>query len=119
MKEFDSVFSKYIRSFAAKDGICTCYTCGHQAPIAKMHAGHYVSRFYKATRWSEVNVQVQCPMCNLWRRGDPVTFRINLVRDYGEAAVEQLEQDRKISFKLEPLWLQEKINHYKSLLKIV
>ena len=39
-----------------------------------MHAGHFQSRRHLATRWDELNVQVQCPRCNLFNQGEQYTF---------------------------------------------
>lgn len=113
VKELDAVVSKWVRySHANKDGICTCYTCGHQVEAKKIHCGHYISRFYKATRWDLNNLRPQCMMDNLWKRGDLVTFRENLVKEIGLATVEKMEASRKLSFKLDRVWLIEQIDTY-------
>ena len=117
VKELDALVSRFVRLSAAdQNGICTCYTCGHKVHYKNIHAGHYVSRFYKATRWDLRNVKPQCMMDNLWKRGDPVVFRENLVRDYGEAVVKELEASRHISRKMEREYLLSEIAHYTYLL---
>lgn len=94
-KRLDSVFSQFIRySRADKEGKCPCYTCGHIYPVKKLHNGHYLLRGYKATRWDESNCRPQCGVCNLWRKGEPVVFRENLVKELGEKNVVALEQRR-------------------------
>lgn len=116
MKDLDAVFSRWVRlSFADKDGIVSCYTCGYQNHYKKMQNGHYISRFYKQTRWDERNCRVQCAMCNLWKNGDATTFRENLVKEYGEQVVQEMEASRKISQKLDHDWLIERIAFYTSL----
>lgn len=117
VKELDTVFSRWVRVSHAKEEICTCYTCGHQLHWKKIHAGHYISRFYKATRWDERQVLPQCAMCNLWKRGDPTTFRENLVRDLGEETVREIESSRKTLTKLDRSFLEERISHYQQALK--
>lgn len=115
MKDLDAVFSRFVRlSNANADGMVECYTCPHVVHYKKIHAGHYVSRFYKATRWDEDNVRPQCMMDNLWKRGDPVVFRENLVKELGEARVKELEQSRHISMKLQREFLCEKIAYYET-----
>ena len=89
VKELDRLFSLFIRNKYPKQ----CYTCGYKAD--KLHCGHYISRFYKQTRWDERNCRPQCVMCNLWKRGDPVTFRAKLVDELGSSVVEQMEDSRK------------------------
>lgn len=113
IKELDKRFSLKTRlKYADKEGICTCYTCGHKAHYKKMQAGHYISRFYKKTRWDERNVRVQCVLCNLWKRGDSVPFRQKLVEEYGEKAVKEMELSRNETQKLEKEWLLEKLKEY-------
>lgn len=113
MKELDAVFSRFIRLSAAdKDGIVSCYTCGHRNHWKKMQNGHYVSRFYKATRWDESNCRIQCSMCNMWKRGDLITFRINLVNELGESHVRFLEESRNVINRLDATVLSEKITYY-------
>lgn len=61
VKELDALFSRFIRlSFVDNEGNVKCYTCSYKAPLKKMQAGHFVSRFYKETRWNEDNVRPQC-----------------------------------------------------------
>lgn len=118
VKELDVIFSKYVRlSSADKDGIVSCYTCGHRNHWKKMQNGHYVSRFYKATRWDENNCRVQCAMCNLWKRGDLITFRQKLVVELKEGGVKYLEESRNVSEKLDPGQLAKKIAIYKVLIE--
>lgn len=70
---------------------------------------------YMSVRWDEMNVKPQCGVDNLWRKGEPVVFRENLVRDYGEEAVKALEARRHTLFKVTPEFLQETIAHYQAL----
>lgn len=112
-KNLDLIFSRFVRVKNANDeGICTCYTCGHKAHYKKMQAGHWVSRFYKRVRWDERNVRPQCPMCNLWKNGDPVVFRENLVKEIGEEQVKELESMRHELFKTSREYLQQKTKEY-------
>ena len=110
-KQLDRVVSLVVRLRASdENGICACYTCGHRNHYKKMQNGHYLSRFYKAVRWDTRNLRVQCPMCNLWKRGDPIVFRENLIKELGESVVLELESARHKITKLEPQDLLEKID---------
>lgn len=86
-----------------------CFTCGKIFPIKKLHCGHYVSRWYKAARWDFDNCRPQCAMCNLWRKGDSVRFRQNLIKEIGIERVEAVEAKRDVPTKLTREFLQAKI----------
>lgn len=111
IKEADRLFSLRVRqnSWPKNSDIKYCYTCSHPAHWKKMHNGHYLSRYYKAARWHEDNCRIQCMMCNLWKRGDPIAFRQNLVEEIGEARVLAIEALRDAPIKLSREFLQAKI----------
>lgn len=121
IKTADSAFSRLVRLKGAdKDGYNTCYTCGHRAHYKKLHAGHYLSRYYKAARWDFDNVRPQCPMCNLWKKGDTITFRANLLKEIGEERVAAVEAKRSVSLKLSKDYLESLIKNldsYKSMVE--
>lgn len=48
-------------------------------------------------------------MCNLWKRGDPIAFRQNLVEEIGEARVLAVEKLRDAPLKLSREYLEELI----------
>ncbi len=112
-KKLDSVFSLYIRHRDA--GIC--YTCGVQKMPSEMQCGHYVSRVKTNLRWSEDNCHCQCYACNCMKHGDLITYRENLVKEYGLAFVENMEAMRFDTIKLTSEWYHGMIDHYKALLK--
>lgn len=91
-EQLDKVFSEFIRRrHAAHDGTVTCYTCGKRDHWKKMHAGHFMSRGKKSTRWHEQNVQVQCPACNIFRAGEQYKFAQQLDADHGQGTAEKLQ----------------------------
>ena len=45
-------------------------------------------------------------MCNLWKRGDPVVFRRNLIAEIGEARVLAVEKLRDAPIKLSRPFLE-------------
>lgn len=86
-----------------------CFTCGKWYPIKKLHCGHYLSRYYKAARWNYDNARPQCMMCNMWKRGDPIVFRRNLINEIGEARVLAVEALRDAPIKLSREYLESLI----------
>lgn len=110
MQRADALLSSRTRQRgASSDGYNVCYTCGNVRPWKKLHNGHYLSRFYKAARWHEDNCRPQCMMCNLWKRGDPIRFRQNLINEIGEARVLAVEALRNAPIKLSREFLEAKI----------
>ena len=87
-------FSKFIRNRDSSRLGCRCYTCEKYYPIKLMQAGHYVSRRINATLFNEMNVNSQCYNCNINLKVNQVTYRENLVKDYGEHQVKFLESQR-------------------------
>lgn len=100
MKKADQLHSIKVRTRGSRDEANQCYTCKKWFPIKKLQCGHYLSRFYKAARWDDDNTRPQCMMCNMWKRGDLVVFRQNLVAEIGVERVESVEAKRNESIKL-------------------
>lgn len=107
MKEADRLFSLKVRHMEQSDGSNHCFTCAKWFPVKKLQCGHYLSRFYKAARWDFDNARPQCMMCNMWKRGDLVVYRQNLIKEIGIERVEAVEAKRQISFKLTKEYLKE------------
>ncbi len=110
-KELDRIFSLYIRHKYAKNGQVQCYTCPNIRPIAGIQNGHFVSRLYLATRYSEDNCRPQCVGCNVYGKGKTATFGANLERDCGAETVSHLFREAQTIFKDFPY--AEKIKEYK------
>ena len=116
-KELDTIFSIYIRQkFSDSNGNNTCYTCGKAGTIKTMQNGHFVSRQYLATRWSEDNCRIQCLGCNLFGNGKPLDFEERLKKDLGSEYVETMKASRHISLKLDRHWYTAQIEKYKLLI---
>ncbi len=113
-KKLDAIFSKYIRQKYSKDGYGSCYTCGARKDVKQLQCGHFISRSYLATRFSEDNVRPQCVGCNVFGGGKTVEFAANFRRDYGETHVEKLYQEARQIVRDYPY--QEKIDYYTNLL---
>mgnify|MGYP003665460414 CR=1 FL=1 len=80
IKKLDTVFSQYIRQRDAENEIATCFTCGKKAHWKKLQNGHFQSRRFYATRWDEMNCQVQCAGCNVFKYGEQFVCIPRLVR---------------------------------------
>ena len=48
-------------------------------------------------------------MCNIWKRGDPIVFRQNLIKEIGVERVEAVESKRFALFKEKLPWYQDKL----------
>lgn len=118
IKKLDEVFSQYIRlRNADAHGNTECFTCGKTDNWKKLQCGHFQSRKHYATRWDEVNCQVQCSACNVFRYGEQYIFGLNLDKQYGKDTATELNQASKQIVKLSNQDLLDKIEHYKIIVK--
>jgi len=69
-----------------------CFTCGTRRPWRTLDAGHYIGRTNRGVRWDPRDIRPQCRLCNTARDGERAKFRAHLVRELGEAEVENLER---------------------------
>ena len=76
IKKLDTVFSEWIRRRHAKNNIAICVTCGKKDHWKKLQCGHFQSRKHYSTRWDEINCQVQCSGCNVFRFGEQYKFSL-------------------------------------------
>ena len=112
-KKADSEFSLWIRnSYNTKLGV-QCYTCGRWYTVKTIQNGHFISRGKNILRFSEINCKPQCVGCNVFKKGDLITYRENLVKEYGEDKVKWLEAQRRTLkqwkwFELEEIYLKYK-----------
>ena len=117
-KKLDSLFSQYIRLRNADHlGRVKCFTCGVEKHWKEQQAGHFQSRSHHSTRWDEVNVQVQCIKCNMFRQGEQYKFGMYLDQKYGEGTAEELEIRSKTIVKLNRTDYEEAIERYKQKIK--
>lgn len=90
--ELDKVFSQYIRlKYSDENGYCRCISCGKIHLWKDIQCGHYMSRRYMSTRWSEDNVRPQCVACNIFNQGNIQMFRRALIKEIGEQRVDLIE----------------------------
>ena len=113
VKKLDTVFSQYIRLKNSVDGKATCFTCGKVDEWKKLQCGHFQSRKHYSTRWDEINCQVQCAGCNVFKYGEQYKFSVNLDAKYGKGTAERLHIKAQQIIKISNIELEEMIKNYK------
>lgn len=115
-RELDKLFSLYIRQkYADEKGYVECYTCSKKLPWGEIQNGHFVSRSHLATRYDEENCRPQCVGCNVFGGGKVALFATRLEKERGAGTVSRLYRQAQQIVKDYPY--EEKISHYKELLK--
>lgn len=118
VEKLDEVFSKYIRVKYSKKGYCQCISCGKHLHWKQIQNGHYMSRRYFSTRWSEDNCRPQCVACNMFNQGNAQAYRLGLIKEIGEQRVNLIEaRARQETCKYGEFELQALITHYTNELK--
>ena len=117
VSKLDSIFSQYIRRRKAVDDIVECWTCGKVDFYKKMQNGHFQSRTHYATRWNEINCQVQCVGCNMFKSGQQYIFGKNLDSKYGDGTAHELYMKAKMITKITTSEIKEMIEKYTALVK--
>ena len=127
VKRLDNIFSQYIRLRNANaQGIAECYTCGKKDHWKKLQCGHFQSRKHYGTRFgtldnddkiTELNCQVQCVSCNLYKYGEQFKFGVRLDKDYGKGTAEDLHSKAIAITKYANYDLEALITKYTALVK--
>tara|TARA_R110000803_G_scaffold200219_3_gene264473 strand:+ start:527 stop:916 length:390 start_codon:yes stop_codon:yes gene_type:complete len=113
VKKLDSLFSQYIRKKNAVDEIASCFTCGKSDHWKRLQNGHFQSRRHYSTRWDEINCQVQCAGCNVFKYGEQYVFGNKLDQRFGSGTAERLHIKAKQIVKLSDSDLEDLIKRYK------
>jgi NAD-dependent SIR2 family protein deacetylase len=71
-------------------GFVSCYTCGKKFHWKELQAGHYI---HGKGDFNTDNLKPQCPRCNKWLSGNLGKYAEHLLKDYGEAWLEQLRKE--------------------------
>ena len=121
-KKLDKVFSQFIRLEGADNSWVSCVTCGSKHYWKEIHAGHFITRGCRTTRWDEMNVHPQCCGCNTYRFGEQAKMLLYIESNFGRSEVDrimQLEKDYKSGnyIKLSLPEMREKIEYYKEQVK--
>lgn len=115
VKKLDTIFSKYIRKRNSIHGKAKCFTCGKIDEWKNLQCGHFQSRRHYSTRWHEVNCQVQCAGCNVFKYGEQYKFSLALDSQFGANTAENLSILAQTQIKIETFELLEKIKYYEYL----
>ena len=115
VKKLDTIFSQYIRKKNSDHGKAICFTCGKVDEWKNLQCGHFQSRRHYSTRWDEVNCQVQCAGCNVFKYGEQYKFSIALNAKYGESTADDLLHKAKKQVKYHTHELIEMIKKYQQL----
>jgi len=113
VKNLDTIFSQYIRQKNSIDGIATCFTCGKKDHWKKLQNGHFQSRRHYSTRWDEINCQVQCAGCNVFKYGEQYVFGNKLDQKFGSGTAARLHIKAKQMIKLADFEIEDMIKRYK------
>lgn len=108
-KEFDRVFSIYIR--LRDKGVC--FTCGDKKYWKYQQNGHYVSRTHMSLRYDETNCNCQCMSCNVFRHGNMDVYAINLIKKYGQDVLIRLNKMKNTVRKWSTVEMERQIAFYK------
>tara|TARA_R110001583_G_scaffold51352_4_gene160445 strand:+ start:3243 stop:3635 length:393 start_codon:yes stop_codon:yes gene_type:complete len=119
VKKLDTIFSIYIRRKNAVNDIATCITCGKKDHWKKLQNGHFQSRKHYITRWDEVNCQVQCAGCNVFRYGEQFVFGNKLDQKYGSGTARRLHIKAQKIIKLTNTEIEEMIIRYKNFVDLM
>ena len=110
-------FNKWVRERSQKEGLGCC-SCDSREISQASHlysAGHYPS-----LRFEPDNVWASCKRCNLFLHGNIQEYRLRLIKRIGIERVEALDNKvaiyNRTKYKMERLYLIEKIIHYRKLL---
>lgn len=116
IEKLDRIFSVYIRIKYSDDrGYCRCISCGKIHHWKDIQCGHYMSRRYMSTRWSEDNCRPQDVACNIFNQGAIQAYRVALVKQIGEQRVNLIEaRARQETCKYGEFELNTLIHHYKN-----
>jgi hypothetical protein len=117
-KKADKVFSEYVRRSASnRNGNCICVSCGKRKHWKELHAGHWHSRRFLATRWDERNVHPQCPYCNTFIEGNKPGYSKYMTEKYSTEVLEELSKLAHSSISLKPCDIDEITEYYINKLK--
>lgn len=119
-------FSKFIRLRDTDPStlMAKCPTCGEykslltkQGYSPDLHAGHFISRDRKATKYDEKNVHAQCITCNTFHAGKQFEMSLFIDKKYGPGTAESLLIKSKQFCKRTKYDLKVLSDHYRGKVK--
>lgn len=83
----------------ASGWIVKCVTCNRILPFGKAQCGHFQSRRFNATRYSEPNTAPQCFQCNISFAGEQYRFASFIDDFYGIGTAQELALEARQSHR--------------------
>lgn len=107
IKKADTAFSRYVRlrdsEYIEGEWLGVCITCPRRVVVIDrvghwglgVDAGHFISRGKKIIRWDELNVNLQCRHCNIWRDKEDMiaAYKKALNIKYGDQTWQRLKRE--------------------------
>lgn len=75
-------------------GYGKCISCWKRIKRNEGHWGHYIPRMHMATAFDLRNIHLQCPYCNNQLHGNLIEYRKNMIEQFGEDLVLELEEKK-------------------------
>lgn len=114
-KKLDTYFSLYIRLVNSdQHGMVKCFTCDGVHHYKAIQNGHFQSRRFMSTRFSELNCAPQCYACNVGMSGMQYEFGKRLDKKHGEGTADHVVKRAKEVRKFTSEEMLEMIEYYKS-----
>ena len=108
-KNLQTKFNKWTRE---RDEDDPCISCRQVKDT--YHAGHFIAQGNSGfLRYHEDNVHKQCVGCNVFKRGNLLEYRENLIKKIGQEKVDYLWNNRKKVYKWKRWELEALIEKYK------
>ena len=117
-----TIFSEYIRK---RDCLRTtgglewgrCITCGLPFKYAELQAGHFIPGRHNSILFEETCVHAQCYRCNVPMGGEPLKYRREIIKLYGEDYDLKLEEQAMETRKFSREELEGMKAHYRQKIK--
>lgn len=96
LKKAQQAFNAYIRTRDYQKPCISCEMWKEQSTLnwSQMQAGHwYTVGAHPELRFTTWNCRNQCTACNLSLSGNPINYRLGLIKHYGREWVERREQE--------------------------
>lgn len=86
-------------------GFGKCISCWRRIKWNEGHGWHYIPRMHMATAFDLRNIHLQCPYCNNQLHWNLIEYRKNMIEQFGEDLVLELEEKKNQTkdFTLEEL----------------
>ena len=103
------VFSEFIRlRDTNEEGFGKCFTCPRIIHWTKGDAGHGIGRQHKATKFNEINNNLQCKHCNAFEGGKREVYK-----RYGQGTWNKLEVASRQLCKRGKFEIEQMTEYYK------